>query len=72
VTKAAWIRDCLHDLRGFAKEQGLVDAEKALGEAIIRVSIEAGIPTRLKIKDLIELQPEDEGDSSGSEKAADT
>lgn len=67
--KAIWIRDTLHDLRRFAQEEGCNEADRALRDAIVRVSLEAGIATKLRIQDLIDHQLEE---ASVSANAADT
>jgi hypothetical protein len=51
-----WIRDCLHDLRDHAQSKGLMEADAALRDAIVRVSQEAGVATLLSVKDLLAYQ----------------
>ena len=62
-----WIRDCLHDLRDHAQDQGLTEADAALRDSIVRVSQEAGVATLLSVKDLLAYQA-----SEPSSKALDT
>lgn len=51
-----WIRDCLHDLRDYAKSKELTEADRALRTAIIEVSVDAGIATLLPLEDIIDDQ----------------
>lgn len=52
MSEKTWLRDALHDLRKYAQERNLTEADDALRIAIIRVSVEADIPTLLSIADL--------------------
>ena len=62
-SKRVWLRDCLHELRRFAKENNLAEADDALRQAIIRVSLEADIPTLLSVADLTKDQNAHSGGS---------
>lgn len=57
VSKTEWLRDSLHELRRFAKDEGLDTADDALRIAIIRIACEQDIPTKLPARDLA-LGPE--------------
>lgn len=52
MSKERWLQDALHNLRKFAKKEGLAAADDALRIAIIRVSLEQGTATRLSAGDL--------------------
>ncbi len=56
MSEKTWLRDALHDLRKYAQEKGLKEADDALRIAIIRVSLEADIPTGLSVSELIRDQ----------------
>lgn len=63
MSNAVWIRDSLHDLRRIARQEGLVESDRALRDAIVRVSLDAGIATHLRIRDLIDYQLDEEAAS---------
>lgn len=52
MSKSTWLRDALHDLKRFAKEEGLSASEDALRIAIIRVCDEQDLPTLLSAWEL--------------------
>lgn len=56
MSYSEWIRDTLHELRAHAQAQGLEEADDALRQTIIRVSLEADIPTLLSVRDLTKDQ----------------
>lgn len=64
--KTTWIRDGLHELRQFAQQEGLAESDRALRDAIVRVSLEAGIATKLPIRDLVAHQLEEEASSANA------
>lgn len=51
---ATQIRDQIHSLRKLAQESDYPSTEKALVAAIIAVSLEAGIQTNLRVKELLD------------------
>jgi len=56
MEERTWVRDCLHVLRDYAQIKELYEADDAIRAAIVRVSLEAGVPTMLSVRDLVAYQ----------------
>lgn len=56
LEELTWLRDCLHVLRDYAQAKELPHSDDAIRAAIIAVSLEAGVPTLLSVRDLVAHQ----------------